>query len=609
MLRRHQALITTLFTILAVPSGVVLARSLTPAEPSIIVNLHVLEQFRSTKPATAPELAVIHMGDETGPTQLLVWQEGLPGIPVNQPADPAASPSRPQQVAQKEPRQPAETATTRLNLVTPPDAVTAPADTPNLVEAIAHSDAAPAPLVIDATSEPITPPTTLPETPVRIETETTQHDAPEAELDTSLGADIDKSEIVALPESEPAELEQTADSAASDVEEEIFDLPEAAEELQDELSALFASLSEESETSEITATADKREPENTNNMEAPQQQDDTADADEKADNTPPSIMPIARRAEREPRPERPATAPMMPPVLRQETPKPPINDTAPVNKNDPDAIAQQYFPDVDEIDAMFAEMEEVLPEEAGDEMLESEAPETLPESTPDNRMDKKTEEDATEMLHSIEADRASNDEDESLSPPNQAPAPENQKIAEAEEETASDAPSLTPPSEPVTTESGAPVIDLAALPLPIATSSASGITDMADPDITSNDDSNADEKTTQQYAPEGTPELIVLFDTGEIELPIVAEQDLNALAAMLNQNSTDRLQIIGYADEPPTVSGSEVTPRRTSFFRALAIRDYLTTVGIDNLRMEVRALPNPQNAPQPDRVEIYTTSN
>ena len=63
-----------------------------------------------------------------------------------------------------------------------------------------------------------------------------------------------------------------------------------------------------------------------------------------------------------------------------------------------------------------------------------------------------------------------------------------------------------------------------------------------------------------------------------------------------------RIQLIGFASND---GGSASQARRSSLFRALAVRSYLMKEGIRSTRMDVRALgqTNVEGGP-PDRVDI-----
>jgi outer membrane protein OmpA-like peptidoglycan-associated protein len=96
----------------------------------------------------------------------------------------------------------------------------------------------------------------------------------------------------------------------------------------------------------------------------------------------------------------------------------------------------------------------------------------------------------------------------------------------------------------------------------------------------------------------------ILFPPGTADLPEEAKAKLDALVRQLNGNERERLQLVAYA------SGSESEAnqaRRISLQRALAVRTYLMERGIANTRMDVRALGNRSQAPDPpDRVDLVT---
>lgn len=92
------------------------------------------------------------------------------------------------------------------------------------------------------------------------------------------------------------------------------------------------------------------------------------------------------------------------------------------------------------------------------------------------------------------------------------------------------------------------------------------------------------------------------FGPGSTELPGSATPALSKLAGRMNSDENIRIQLMGFAAGG---AGSASQARRSSLFRALAIRTYLMKEGVRSTRMDVRALG--QTSAQgvtPDRVDI-----
>jgi outer membrane protein OmpA-like peptidoglycan-associated protein len=92
------------------------------------------------------------------------------------------------------------------------------------------------------------------------------------------------------------------------------------------------------------------------------------------------------------------------------------------------------------------------------------------------------------------------------------------------------------------------------------------------------------------------------FGPGSTELPGSATPALSKLAERMNSDENIRIQLMGFAAGG---AGSASQARRSSLFRALAIRTYLMKEGVRSTRMDVRA--RGQTSAQgvtPDRVDI-----
>ena len=92
------------------------------------------------------------------------------------------------------------------------------------------------------------------------------------------------------------------------------------------------------------------------------------------------------------------------------------------------------------------------------------------------------------------------------------------------------------------------------------------------------------------------------FGPGSTKLPGSAIPALSKLAGRMNSDENIRIQLMGFA---ASGAGSASQARRSSLFRALAIRTFLMKEGVRSTRMDVRALG--QTSAQgvtPDRVDI-----
>lgn len=99
-------------------------------------------------------------------------------------------------------------------------------------------------------------------------------------------------------------------------------------------------------------------------------------------------------------------------------------------------------------------------------------------------------------------------------------------------------------------------------------------------------------------------DLALPFPAGNIDLPEDAKASMdNGVIPLLKSREGMRVQIIAFAS--PT-GGKEASARRTALSRALAVRSYLISQGVDATRMDVRA-PGVQTDPQAakDKVDLH----
>ena len=91
----------------------------------------------------------------------------------------------------------------------------------------------------------------------------------------------------------------------------------------------------------------------------------------------------------------------------------------------------------------------------------------------------------------------------------------------------------------------------------------------------------------------------ILFAEGEMELPDAAQASLQSIADQVINGERQNVQLLAYG------SGSNVSAaRRLSLSRALAVRSELMTLGVDNKKIEVRALGEPEGDGPSDRVDL-----
>jgi outer membrane protein OmpA-like peptidoglycan-associated protein len=90
----------------------------------------------------------------------------------------------------------------------------------------------------------------------------------------------------------------------------------------------------------------------------------------------------------------------------------------------------------------------------------------------------------------------------------------------------------------------------------------------------------------------------ILYETGQSKLPTTAEAQIQAVA---EQITTDRkvVQLIAHAS-----GDSNSAARRLSLSRALAVRSRLMALGVENSKIEVRALGMPETGGPENRVDL-----
>lgn len=118
------------------------------------------------------------------------------------------------------------------------------------------------------------------------------------------------------------------------------------------------------------------------------------------------------------------------------------------------------------------------------------------------------------------------------------------------------------------------------------------------------EDMGAARKDLPQSSLVAAPSAYALtFPAGEADLPVEAKSTIDSgIVGALKSQPQARVQIVAWASAP---DGKEGSARRTSLSRALAVRSYLISQGIDATRMDVRAMgvqTDPKAAP--DKVDL-----
>ena len=91
----------------------------------------------------------------------------------------------------------------------------------------------------------------------------------------------------------------------------------------------------------------------------------------------------------------------------------------------------------------------------------------------------------------------------------------------------------------------------------------------------------------------------ILFAEGETALPEVGDEALQAIADQLAGGGRQTVQLLAYG------TGNSVSAaRRLSLGRALVVRSRLMELGVENRRIEVRALGKPEGDDPADRVDL-----
>ena len=100
----------------------------------------------------------------------------------------------------------------------------------------------------------------------------------------------------------------------------------------------------------------------------------------------------------------------------------------------------------------------------------------------------------------------------------------------------------------------------------------------------------------------GTPDLQISFAESETEVPLISQEPLKKLVNALRREPAKVVTVIAYAagsDDQASIA------RRVSLTRALAVRAYLIDMGIDKLRINVKARGNEVVSGNPERADVF----
>lgn len=111
---------------------------------------------------------------------------------------------------------------------------------------------------------------------------------------------------------------------------------------------------------------------------------------------------------------------------------------------------------------------------------------------------------------------------------------------------------------------------------------------------------NPADATTARTTAEPTI-VTIQFSPGSVELGLEAERRLRALVQGLRGDPDIRVGIEAYA---AATGPGESAARRTSLYRALAVRSYMAGQGVPTGRMTVRALGSAAAGAPADRVDV-----
>lgn len=163
------------------------------------------------------------------------------------------------------------------------------------------------------------------------------------------------------------------------------------------------------------------------------------------------------------------------------------------------------------------------------------------------------------------------------------------------------APSATPPSSPTPPSlpplPGAEDKSIPLAPLPEKTSSAK-----PDKQVVASL-TPAPAQTVSKPGTGPAPDLQIVFNEAETDIPLGMTDKLDALAQRLVKTPDARVSVIAYATGSDEIS---IYPKRVSLARGIAVRNYLVTnKNIDVERVTVKALGNKSESGPGNRVDLF----
>ncbi len=102
--------------------------------------------------------------------------------------------------------------------------------------------------------------------------------------------------------------------------------------------------------------------------------------------------------------------------------------------------------------------------------------------------------------------------------------------------------------------------------------------------------------------PDQIQEMAFILDPGSSTIPVSAQAKLLDTAKTMKSAPESRIEVRAYSPEKPH---RESDARRLSLSRFLAVRDFLVRHGIDDNRIDGRALTSEPTELNADRIELY----
>ncbi len=109
-------------------------------------------------------------------------------------------------------------------------------------------------------------------------------------------------------------------------------------------------------------------------------------------------------------------------------------------------------------------------------------------------------------------------------------------------------------------------------------------------------------KTSPGADPDQIQEMAFILDPGSSAIPASAQAKLLDTAKTMKSAPESRIEVRAYSPEKPH---RESNARRLSLSRFLAVRDFLVRQGVDDNRIDGRALTSEPTELNADRIELY----